>query len=155
MLDSDVASPLVSNFFKIVVFDLGDDKAPSPDGFPLDFFCRSSRKILKMREFHARGKLSRHLRASFNTLIAKKSGAVCIKDFHPISLIGFISKILAKVLASRLQKVLPNLISLAQGAFAHKRQVFDGILVANKCIHSRNLDKKAGLICELDLDNGK
>lgn len=86
-------------------------------------------------------------------LIPKKSGAVSIKDFRPISLIGSVYKILARVLASRLQKMLPDLISLTQGAFINGRQMLDGVLVANECIHSRNLHKP-GLICKLDLEKG-
>ena len=103
-----------------------------------------------MKEFQARGKLSRHIGASFIMLIIKKSGVVSIKDFRPIGLIGSVYKILSRVLATRLQKVLPNLISLNQGAFAKGRQILDGVLIANECIHLRNLDKKPGLICKLD-----
>ena len=59
-------------------------------GFPLVFFQRFWEDIKEdlkafMKKLHARGKLSRHIGASFITLIAKKSGAVSIKDFRPIS----------------------------------------------------------------------
>ena len=69
-----------------------------------------------------------------------------------ISVIGSVYKILAKVLAGRLQKVLPNIISMDQGAFVKRRQILDGVLVANECVHSRNKDKIPGLICKLDLE---
>ena len=52
-----------------------------------------------MKEFHSRGRLSKSIDASFIALIPKKTGADSIKDFRPISLLGSISKILAKVLA--------------------------------------------------------
>lgn len=57
-----------------------------------------------------------------------------IRVFRPISLISNIYKILAKILASRLQKVLPTIISMAQGAFVDGRQIPDEILIANECI---------------------
>lgn len=70
-----------------------------------------------MREFHERGRLSKNLGASFLALIPKKTGADKIRDFRPISLTGSVYKNLAKVLAGRLQKVLPNIIFYPQEAF--------------------------------------
>ena len=90
-----------------------------------------------MKEFHENGKLSKHIDALFIVLITKKADVENIRDFRLISLIGAIYKVLAKVLASRLQKVLPWLISAAQGAFVHGRQILNGVLIANECIHSR------------------
>ena len=69
-----------------------------------------------MEEFHERGKLSKGIGASLIALILEKVGEIGVKDFRSINLIGSIYKILAKVLG-RLQKVLPCIISKAQGAF--------------------------------------
>lgn len=104
------------------VFDFAGDKSPGPDGFPMAFFQRFwsdvKEDILQfMKEFHARGRPSKNLGASFIVLIPKKDEADRIRDFRPISLIGSVYKILTKVLAGRLQKVLPNIISPPQGAF--------------------------------------
>lgn len=71
---------------------------------------------------------------------------------RPINLIGSIYKILAKVLAGRLQKVLPCIISKNQGAFVKGWQILDGVLVANECVHLRNKERNLGLICKLDLE---
>ena len=124
------------------VFDLAGDKAPGLDGFPMAFFQRFwvmlKRDILEfMEEFHLCGRLSKGTRASFIALVLKKSGEVGIKDYMPISLLESIDKILAKVLAERIQKVLPNIISSEQGAFVKGRHILDDILVANECVHSR------------------
>ena len=81
------------------------DKAPGQDNFPIAFF-QTFWEVIKedvmifMKEFLVRGKLSKHIGASFITLIAKKAGAKNIKDYRPISLIGAIYKVLAKVLAT-------------------------------------------------------
>lgn len=85
-------------------------------------------------------------------LVPKKTGANRIKDFRLISLLGSMYKILAKVLAARIQKILPSVISPSQGAFVHGRKVLDGVLQANECIHSRFKDREPGLICKLDLE---
>ena len=89
-----------------VVFNLGGDKAPGPAGFPFAFFqrfCEDIKDVFNfMREFRDKGILSKHIGAAFITLIAKKATVECINDYRPISLIGSIYKILAKVLATRL-----------------------------------------------------
>ena len=63
------------------------------------------------KEFHSRGKLFKNLRASFISLVPKKPGVDTIAGFRPISLIGRAYKIIANVLAGRLLKVLPSIIS--------------------------------------------
>jgi hypothetical protein len=55
------------------------------------------------REFHASGKFERSLNATFLALIPKIPGAVDPKDFRPISLVGSIYKIIAKILANSLR----------------------------------------------------
>lgn len=51
-------------------------------------------------------------------------------------------QILAKVVADRLQKVLPAIISPMQGAFVLKRRIFYGVLT--RC-------RRLGVLCKLDL----
>ena len=55
--------------------------------------------------------------ATFTGLIPKRADAQNIKDYHPISLIGYIYKLLSKVLARRLRCVTGGLISDNQNAF--------------------------------------
>ena len=71
--------------------------------------------------FHEMGSFERSLNATFLALIPKKSDAIEVKDFRPISLVGGIYKILAKILANRLRLVLPNIISPSQNAFVQGR----------------------------------
>lgn len=86
--------------------------------------------------------------ASFIVTIPKKIGAQGIKDYCRISLIGSIYKIVSKVCACKIQKVLPSIISKSQVAFVCGRQILDGVLVANECLHLRHKKKKSGLICK-------
>ena len=71
--------------------------------------------------FHEMGSFEQSLNATFLALIPKKSDAIEVKDFKPISLVGGIYKILAKILANRLRLVLPNIISPSQNAFVQGR----------------------------------
>lgn len=76
----------------------------------------------------------RGLNAGFISLIPKVTCPKEVADYRPISLIGSIYKLLAKVLATRLQVVLPRLLSKNQFAFTHGRQIADCILVASEVV---------------------
>lgn len=54
--------------------------------------------------------------------IPKKDGAEDISDYRPISIIHDISKIIAKMLASRLAPHMNNLVSSALSAFIKKEK---------------------------------
>ncbi|GJR17494.1 hypothetical protein Tco_0966021 [Tanacetum coccineum] len=51
-----------------------------------------------------------------------------VKDFRPISLIGSLYKIIAKILANRLVGVLGDIVNEVQSAFVADRQILDGTL---------------------------
>ncbi|RVW30136.1 putative mitochondrial protein [Vitis vinifera] len=55
--------------------------------------------------------------STFLVLIPKKGGVEDLGDFRPISLLGSLYKLMAKVLANRLKKVLDKVVSGDQNAF--------------------------------------
>jgi hypothetical protein len=72
-------------------------------------------------EFYEYGSFERSLNATFLSLIPKRTNVVEVKDFQPISLVGSVYKILAKVLANRLSRVLSTIISPSQNVFVQGR----------------------------------
>ena len=109
-----------------VVKELEGDKAPGPDGFSMAFYHHCWRVVEKdilavFEEFFQHCKFEKSLNATFIALIPKKIDASNVRDFHPISLVGSVYKILAKVLAIRLTVVLDQLISETQNRFVGGR----------------------------------
>ncbi|RVW67778.1 hypothetical protein CK203_062452 [Vitis vinifera] len=82
----------------------------------------------------------------------KPEGVDDLKDFRPISLVGELYKLLAKVLANRLKKVTGFLVSDFQHAFVAGRQILDVVLIANKAIDSRIKNNLRGVLCKLDIE---
>jgi len=85
-------------------------------------------------EFHGNGKLTKGINCTFIALIPKIDNPQRLNDFHPISLVGSMYKVMAKVLANRLCKVNGNIVSPAQSAFVKGRQILDNILIANEVV---------------------
>ena len=103
-------------------------------------------------ELHTQNTIFRSLNATFLVLIPKKAWASDVQDFRPISFMGSLYKIIAKVLANRLKRVMGKVVSNGQNAFVGGRQILDAVLVANEAIDSRKRSSSAGLVCKLDIE---
>lgn len=77
------------------------------------------------------------LNATYVALIPKKSGATELRDFRPISLISGVYKIIAKLLAEILKRVVHKLVNKHQMAFIKGRKIMVAALIASECVDSR------------------
>lgn len=93
----------------------------------------------------------RGLNSAFIALIPKTDNPDSASDFRPISLIGSIYKIIAKVLASRLQSVMLCILSESQFAFTRGRQIADYIMIANEVADAMMKREEGGIMLKLDL----
>lgn len=84
-------------------------------------------------------------------LIPEKVGAIKLNDCRPISLVGCVYKIISKLLAERLKKVIHKLVNRQQMAFIKGRQIVDAVMIANEPVDSREKCKKPGILCNIDI----
>jgi hypothetical protein len=150
--------PISLKEIKKVVFRMNPDKAPGPDGFTPRFFILCwdiiKKDLSKMiMRSQACTKIGGSTNSAFLALIPKEKGAKHLPRFRPISLCNTGYKIITKIIANRLKKMLPRLIPENQGGFVHGRQILDNIILVQEAIHSSYTKKEKGMAIKLDLAN--
>ncbi|XP_024640828.1 uncharacterized protein [Medicago truncatula] len=101
---------------------------------------------------HKNGKLTKGINSTFIALIPKVASPQSLNEFRPISLVGSLYKILAKILANRLRQVIGSVVSETQSAFVKDRQILDGILIANEVVDEARRSKKDLLLFKVDFE---
>lgn len=96
--------------------------------------------------------MNKSVNATYIALIPKKASPQQVSDYGLINLTTSLYKILAKVLAERLKKVLPDTIAINQTAFVYGHQIVDPILIANETVDSLKWSKQKGFIIEKAFD---
>ena len=151
----ELIAPFSDRDLREAVWSCSGDKCPGPDGFNFNFI-KEFWEIFKpdfrrfADEFHVNGCFPKGSNASFLALIPKINHPQSFDDYRPISLIGCMYKIIAKLLANRLRKVLPGLIDERQTAFIKDRHILHGTLILNEVIEEAKRSKKPALVFKVD-----
>jgi hypothetical protein len=140
-----------------VIKSLPPDKAPGLDGFTACFLQVAWPIIhpdvmaafdtfwhLDMRNLHC-------VKDTLLVLLPKSTEATLVKDFHPISLIHVIGKLISKVLANRLASRLGELVQVNQSAFIKSRTIHNNFLMVQRLAKLLHARQKPSFLFKIDI----
>ncbi|CAN1253995.1 Transposon TX1 uncharacterized 149 kDa protein [Linum perenne] len=142
------------------VFDMGPSQAPGIDGFTAAFFQTYWHIIKKdiceaVRAFFHSGKLLKGINRTIISLIPKVDQPSDMKQLRPISLCQVLYKIISKILACRLGKILPSIIGSHQTGFVKNRRITDNVIIAHEVMHylkNKRSGKSGFMALKLDME---
>lgn len=147
--------PFSKEEIDVVVKELPTEKAPGPDGFNTNF-VKAYWDIIAP-DFYAliddfyHGRVSlQSINSSFVTLIPKIDGPASPNDYRPISLLNCSIKIITKLLANRLQKIILKLVHTNQYGFIKNRSIQDCLAWAYEYINQCNTTGREIFVLKLD-----
>jgi hypothetical protein len=139
------------------ILNFDGNKSPGPDRFNFAFIkafwglFKGELRIL-FDQFHGTARLPNDFSTYFVALIPKIPSPFSLGDFRPISLLGCLYKIIAKVLISRLARVMNSLVDTTQSAFLHGRNLVDGVVVINEVVDLARRNDQSCLILKVDFE---
>jgi hypothetical protein len=140
-----------------VVKDCDGNKSLGPDGFNFAF-VKSMWSLIKgeirimFDQFHGISSLPKSFSSYFVALILKIGSPFSLGDFRPISLLGCLYKLIAKVVTARLASVMDRLVATTQSAFIKGRQLVDGVVVINGVVDLARRNGQSCLIFKVDFE---
>jgi hypothetical protein len=114
-------------------------KASGHDGIPMEFFHEYKQEVAMdlLQAFTAmlsKGATSPFINKGIITLIPKSGDRARLNNWRPITFLGSVYKILAKVLAGRFQATLSNIIRPNQMGFVEGRSILDNVFMAQEAM---------------------
>lgn len=143
---------------KTAAFNLGAHKAPGPDGMPACFFQKYWNHVgvavsaFVLQTFRT-GTVPAHMNHSVICLLPKQQCPDSISQFRPICLSNVVIKLVSKVIANRVKRVIGDLVGDWQSGFIPSRQAHHNVVIVQEIIHSlRHQRGKRGLVVKIDLE---
>ncbi|XP_024004030.1 uncharacterized protein LOC112081502 [Eutrema salsugineum] len=124
---------------KAAIFSMPRNKAPGPDGFPLEFFLEAwsvvgDDIIAAVKDFFSTGFLLRRFNYTVIALLPKFPGADQLTSFRPVSCCTTVYKIIARILKRKLQLFTAEAVQLNQVGFIKGRLLCENVLLASELV---------------------
>nr|GEV14958.1 hypothetical protein [Tanacetum cinerariifolium] len=132
---------------KSVIFSMGDDRAPGPNGFTAVFLKKVWDVVggditCVVRDFFFDGKLLKELNHTIISFIPKVTTPARINDYRPISCCNVLYKCISKIIANRVKEGLGDIVSINQSTFIPGHRISDNILLTQELM--RNYHRRRG-----------
>ncbi|KAL5549649.1 hypothetical protein UlMin_004880 [Ulmus minor] len=143
---------------RTAVFQMAPTKSPGVDGMSAIFYQKfwptvGEEITAACLGFVNGGQPLGSINETIITLLPKIKNPTRITEFRPISLCNVLYKIISKMLANRLRKIMDTVISQEQSAFIPGRLISDNAIIGFECLHAikRQKTKKNYLALKLDM----
>lgn len=135
MLVNDVSEEEIRK----VLFAMPENKSPGSDGYSSEFFRTAwpilgNDFIVAVHSVFMFGFLPKAINSTIFALIPKKEDSLEMKDFSPIPYCNVLYKVVSKILANRLKKILPRLVLENYSAFIKGRLLMENVLLASELV---------------------
>ena len=134
------------------------NKSPGNDGltkeFYVAFFYLLGPKLLNSFKFAFNlGEVSSSQKQAVITLIEKKErDKRYLKNWRPISLLNVDTKLLSKVLACRIKKVIAMLVSSDQTAYVPRRFIGESVRLTSDLLEYMDYNNLTGYLVTIDIE---
>ena len=141
-----------------ILKELKQNKSPGNDGFSSEFYCTfwpDIGDLVKdaLNEAYRLGELSSSQKQAVITLIAKDGkDPFSLKNYRPISLLNVDYKILTKILAKRIKKVLNEIIMGDQVGYMKGRNIGEAIRIIDDIIFHTSRYNLSGFLLAIDFE---
>lgn len=142
---------------RLALNDVPAHKAPGHDTIPPELLkeiwgVAGDDLTTFLTECMEAGTLPKPVKYGLTLLIPKGGETVYIRNYRPISVLTGLYKLTAKVLANRLQPILPSCILPSQTAFVKNRSILDNVFLANEAVHWSRESGQSTVILLLDFE---
>lgn len=138
---ANLVAPVTPKEIITALQSLPNDKASGPDGYTKEFFFVAAWPIVggefitAIQSFFLFGFLPTGINATILSLIPKVENAQQMKEFRLIACCNLLYKVISKVLAGRLQVLMPEVIEPNQSAFVKGRLLLENVLLASELVN--------------------
>ncbi|KAL3678979.1 hypothetical protein R1sor_021935 [Riccia sorocarpa] len=136
---------------------LPKDKVPGEDGLTAEVLRESwewtgDRCTLFIQEVWTHQNLPRNNKTAVVKLLPKSRECHLLKNWRSISLLSLSYKLIGRILANRLKRILPRLVDIDQTGFVEGRSIMDNVLSLKLCQDLTNVTGEPAVFCKLDFE---